>query len=371
MKKTVCLFIILFVLLVGLPLFGLLSEGKDISLYLEFPPLTRYVLHAPFSWPFFACLAIVGIVTLLFLAIQLNPKQTCPTVPQKMAAYHFPWWGILGLLLVGISWILAWNRFPWFTACQAHTFLPLWLGYILSINSITYCRTGSCIITKRTWYFLVLFPVSALFWWFFEYLNRFTQNWYYSGVESFNVVEYVFHASLCFSTVLPAVLSTEELLSSFPRISTPLKNSYPINRQKTRAMSIGFFLLSAFGLAAISRWPDYLFPLLWLSPLIIVVTVQNISGQSTILAPLGKGDWRPVWLPALAALFCGFFWELWNFKSYAHWVYSIPFVQKFHIFEMPILGFLGYLPFGLECKMIAGLVEKNMIRCRGNTVPSG
>jgi hypothetical protein len=60
---------------------------------------------------------------------------------------------------------------------------------------------------------------------------------------------------------------------------------------------------------------------------------------------------------ALAALICGFFWEMWNFYSLAKWKYSIPFVHRFEIFEMPLLGYAGYLPFGLECMVIADLIE--------------
>ena len=64
---------------------------------------------------------------------------------------------------------------------------------------------------------------------------------------------------------------------------------------------------------------------------------------------------------AVGALICGFFWEMWNFWSMAKWVYAVPFVQKFHIFEMPILGYAGYLPFGLECAIIA----ERVARCGG------
>jgi hypothetical protein len=60
-----------------------------------------------------------------------------------------------------------------------------------------------------------------------------------------------------------------------------------------------------------------------------------------------------MWQAACAALICGFFWELWNFKSLAHWEYAVPFVQRFHVFEMPLLGYAGYLPFGLECLVVA------------------
>jgi hypothetical protein len=49
---------------------------------------------------------------------------------------------------------------------------------------------------------------------------------------------------------------------------------------------------------------------------------------------------------------------MFNFYSLARWQYSIPYVQVLHLFEMPILGYAGYLPFGLECGLIIGLVFK-------------
>jgi hypothetical protein len=48
---------------------------------------------------------------------------------------------------------------------------------------------------------------------------------------------------------------------------------------------------------------------------------------------------------------------MWNINSLPKWVYSVPFVDRFHVFEMPILGFAGYLPFGLECAVIAHFVR--------------
>lgn len=34
----------------------------------------------------------------------------------------------------------------------------------------------------------------------------------------------------------------------------------------------------------------------------------------------------------------------------------MPYVQRFHLFEMPALGYAGYLPFGLQCLAAASLV---------------
>jgi hypothetical protein len=60
----------------------------------------------------------------------------------------------------------------------------------------------------------------------------------------------------------------------------------------------------------------------------------------------------------LSALVCGFFWEMWNYGSLVKWVYGIPFVDRFHLFEMPVLGYSGYLPFGLECVVIGESVRE-------------
>jgi len=68
-----------------------------------------------------------------------------------------------------------------------------------------------------------------------------------------------------------------------------------------------------------------------------------------------EGRWDQLVAPALAGLMCGFFWEMWNYFSYAKWKYNIPFVHVYEIFEMPVLGYAGYIPFGLECIAILEL----------------
>ena len=80
-------------------------------------------------------------------------------------------------------------------------------------------------------------------------------------------------------------------------------------------------------------------------------------GEQHVFSDLVKGNWRLVISAALAALFCGWFWEMWNYFSLARWEYAVPFVHRFQIFEMPILGYAGYFPFGLECVVIGNLLE--------------
>jgi len=225
------------------------------------------------------------------------------------------------------------------------------------VNALTSRRTGQCMLTHQPRFFLALFPVSAVFWWIFEYLNRFVQNWYYMGVGSLAPWEYFVFATLPFSTVLPAVMGTYQLLATCPRLSGQLINYFPLPFINSRSVAALVLVLSAAGLAGIGLWPDYLFPLLWLAPLGLLASLQILSGRPPVLfADLLRGDWRRIVLLALAALICGFFWEMWNYASMAKWTYAVPFVNRFHIFEMPALGYAGYLPFGLECALIADLL---------------
>ncbi|MDZ7766464.1 MAG: hypothetical protein U5K00_18910 [Melioribacteraceae bacterium] len=55
-------------------------------------------------------------------------------------------------------------------------------------------------------------------------------------------------------------------------------------------------------------------------------------------------------------MICGFFWEMWNYYSYPKWIYDVPGVNFLHVFEMPVLGYLGYIPFSLELYSIYNLV---------------
>lgn len=41
----------------------------------------------------------------------------------------------------------------------------------------------------------------------------------------------------------------------------------------------------------------------------------------------------------------------------AKWGYLIPFVQRYYLFEMPIVGYGGYLPFGVLCGVVIESIQ--------------
>jgi hypothetical protein len=271
---------------------------------------------------------------------------------------RFPWWGWLGLVCIAAGWFLAWSAGLIAPEWRRHTFTPLWFGYILTMNGLALRRTGRSLLTHRTGWFLALFPVSAVFWWLFEYLNQFVDNWYYSGIVSRSALDYFIQATLPFSSVLPAVASTWAWLRSYPRLDAmalPALRGHP-------ALGWVAVLAGVLGLAGIGIWPNLLYAMLWLAPLLLLAGLQQLLLGETLFTPLARGDWRPVLQPALAALVCGFFWEMWNYGSLAKWHYSIPYAQRFHLFEMPLLGYAGYLPFGVECAVLMDLVARSVER---------
>ena len=349
-------FIILATLLLGLPLLGVILDGQPLSRYLEFPPKTRYVQHAPFSEIAFGAyvLSILAVVVPLIVRFLQSPEEHREIISHHKA---FPWWGWCGALAGVFTWILAWTRFAWFAEFQPHTFTPLWFSLILVINALALQQSGRCLMTDRPGYFLLLFPISSIFWWFFEYLNRFVQNWYYVGPE-FSSQEYFWYATLPFSTVLPAVLSMRHWLFSTRWIQQRCSNFVSFSLPCPRLTAVGILGISATGLAGIGVWPNYLFPLLWVSPLTMIISLQTLMGEPTIIDHMATGDWRLAFSSVLAAVICGGFWEMWNFYSLAKWEYSIPYVHCLEIFEMPLLGYAGYLPFGLECAVVGDMLDR-------------
>jgi len=340
--KRTAVFLIAVLLAILLPFLGVVVSDSHVR------------PGASFRWAAFLIYALV--IAALVGPFVRRAVRARDSGPRPVRRRPFPRWGWLGVGLVLVAWVFAWTRFAWFAPLQLYTFTPLWLGYILVINALTFRRTGRCILLDRPRCFTALFPASAAFWWYFEYLNRYVGNWHYLGVESITALEYFVHATISFSTVLPAVLSTRDWLASFPRLVAGFTRFWRLRFAGSKAFAWVLLILGATAFFGVGAWPQHLYAMVWVAPLLVLTSLQALVGRSNLLADLTHGNWTTALLPALAALACGFLWEMWNWKSLAHWEYTIPLVHRFLIFEMPVLGYAGYLPFGLVCAAIGDIV---------------
>lgn len=259
--------------------------------------------------------------------------------------------GWSGLILVAVFWPLNW----FLSGPRTHWgFFGLWLGYCLLVDGLVFIRSGTSLLTRSWCKYIGLFLISAPVWWLFELLNWCVQNWYYDGRELFTDLEYGILASIAFSTVIPAVFGTVELIASFDWLQKI--KSGPVIRP-TRVVSTLFFITGWIMLALMLAWPRYFFPFIWLSIYFIMEPINIWRGNRNLAQRTQSGDWRPVIALWAGVLITAFFWEFWNFYSYPKWIYTVPdFVNCWHIFEMPLLGYGGYLPFALELFAIYHLI---------------
>ena len=261
-----------------------------------------------------------------------------------------PFHGWLGLVSMLVFWFLNWTL----SGTRTHwAFFPMWLGYCLTVDGLVFWRKGTSLFARSWRKYVGLFIISAPVWWLFELLNLRTQNWTYPGAEAFTPLQYAFWTTLSFSTVIPAVFGSTELIANFGFLKrlTPGPVIAP-NKRTTSA----FFILGLAMLAAMLAWPDIFFPFLWLSLYFIFEPVNIWLGNRSLAHWTQKGDWRPVISLWLGVLLTAFFWEMWNYYSYPKWVYHVPWGNWLHIFEMPALGYGGYLPFALELYALYHLV---------------
>ena len=264
---------------------------------------------------------------------------------------RYPLHGWVGIALVAVFWSLNWSL----DGPRTHIlFFPLWLGFALATDGFVTVRRGTSIYTRSRRNFALLFALSAPAWWIFELFNWHTKNWQYVGSELFSDFEYAVLATLSFSTVMPAVFESAELVRSFSwtdrlRLGPRVRQSHPV--------MIGFFGAGWFFLVLIALFPTIFYPFIWTTMFCLVEPLNVWMGRPSLFDWLQHGDWRPAVSLALGALLCGCFWEFWNYYSYPKWIYHTPGVNYWHVFEMPLFGYLGYLPFGLELYALGHLIR--------------
>ncbi|MDR3492076.1 MAG: hypothetical protein P4M12_08560 [Gammaproteobacteria bacterium] len=251
--------------------------------------------------------------------------------------------GIVGLvLLITFQFILIFKIEPY-----ANYYFPfIWFGYIFVVDAIVYQKNNDSLICNHFGTFCMMLIFSSIFWWVFEGINYFAVNdWHYVGSYTAIIWMKLIYKTAAFSTVLPAVWVTYDLVKAlhlFDKLHFNVK--YKINKITLCcivAAGVISFILTAY-------IPTLAFPLVWIYFFLILDPINYMNKQPSIIENLINGKLNiPVSL-MLAGLICGFFWEFWNYWAPVKWVYHLPHLNFIKIFEMPILGYFGYLFFAWE-----------------------
>ncbi|HET9888120.1 MAG TPA: DUF4332 domain-containing protein [bacterium] len=237
-------------------------------------------------------------------------------------------------------------------------YILAWYPFLLAVNWAAATRNAKLsIFAGRQRDFAALFAWSAPVWMFFELWNFRLQNWYYIGVPDVLPLRWT-GILIAFATVLPGIFLLEELFASREVFKKAQRAPLRITNGLLLRMK-----LTGIGLAAaILALPDFFFAFLWAVPTLLIEPWLYRRGSHSLLHDLEEGRPGRMLRLMLAGLGCGLFWETANFLPGGKWVYTVPWVGSIKIFEMPVLGFIGFAPFGLACWSIArALVEAGLL----------
>ena len=257
---------------------------------------------------------------------------TAPTPDRRLVVLQLA----AGLAIVAFGWGVS---LAGVEPLRGYWFDLVWTGFILAADAVVWGRAGRSLLHGGGWRLVAMFLISAPFWWAFEVANWRLENWSYVGAEIFAGPARMPLKTLSFMFVLPALAESRDLLRSFVRFPHP--PAVPLPSWTAGA-------LVALGLVCVPLlylFPDQTFPLVWPVPLVVLDGIAELRGRPSIIGLLRQGRAGPVLLLAVAGLVTGILWELWNWGALPYWQYRIPYVGFLPVFEMPILGYLGYPPF--------------------------
>jgi hypothetical protein len=317
-----------------------------------------------FSWPIFIFFCIAGIIVALVYIIPkwFGFKKIEIPKRKQVVKVNLPIWFWIGLFFWGSALILLWTKSTWPLWYLHWSDMPLFWGFVLMLDGWTYVRNGGKSLIRNVPQEIVAIGITSMGgWMLFEYLNFFVEfDWYYPHGNIISQEQFLLYAILISSGLLTAAFEWYSLFQTFPIFQKRFDQGVKIVLSE-KIKTIGI-ILSLLGLIGAGLLPDIFFWALWVTPAMLLALVLDKCSVWTPLRSIGKGNWTPTLIFALTYLCEGLVLECQNYFSGIHdgrlvvfteapayWQYNLPYINDFHLFEMPVVGFLGYLPFSGYC----------------------
>jgi hypothetical protein len=209
-------------------------------------------------------------------------------------------------------------------------------------------RQGASILSGGRDRLIMFGLLSVAFWCVFETYNVILPGWEYRHLHTNLAVRFAGYLT-AFATILPALFLSAELLQSYgvcinARVR-PLRWT-PARLRLAMLVGAAFCLVPPFLPAEVR---GYCWAFVWVGFVLWLEPINYRRGAQSLFRDWEYGDLSRTLQLALAGVLCGLLWEFWNFWAYTKWVYIFPApLREIRYFEMPVLGFLGFIPFALE-----------------------
>jgi hypothetical protein len=227
-----------------------------------------------------------------------------------------------------------------------------WWSYIVAVDAVNRRLAGRSLLRDEPRRFLGLAAGSVAWWTLFEAINLRLGNWYYVMDPPALAVRWT-AGVVGFATVLPGIVETLRLVENLGWLRSVRVSRLPWSAKKEAAV----VALGAACFALPLGWPDLFFPLTWGSFVFLLEPWNRRHAARSFLRDLQEGEAGPFLQTLLAGLVCGLLWETWNYGARMKWIYTVPGFERWKLFEMPLLGFLGFPPFAVECLVVVRAVE--------------
>jgi hypothetical protein len=231
---------------------------------------------------------------------------------------------------MGVCWALIWTQDTFWNPLF---FMGMWSGVTLLMYGAG--ERGYPGLRRH----VLLLALSVPLWWWFELVNARVENWEYIGpADRYGRLAYSLLGSAAFSTVIPAMDAAWGLTVRVGRSVAGLAR----RRGRWYGMQVGVGIGFQ---AMVFVWPVVFYPFVWVAPFLIADGFVGYKGGRSLVDDMLGRRWQLLAGVAMAGLLCGFLWEFWNFWSVPRWTYNVPLLDFGRVFEMPVLGYGGYVPF--------------------------
>src|SRR5260370_19494110 len=229
------------------------------------------------------------------------------------------------------------------------TFFPpiAWTACALIADAAVFAIRGHSRLRDAPGQFAKLALLSIPLWLIFEGYNLRLTNWIYVGGMPLSLPVQWFGYGWAYATIWPGIFLTADLIESFGWWDNPTR---PIvfSRATQNAFVIAGAILLIIPVILPRSLGSFLFGAVWLGFVFLLDPINFRLGLPSFEAALASGHRGRLFSYLVSGWVCGWLWEFWNFWAPSKWHYIYPIMQKEKIFEMPLLGYGGFLPFLLE-----------------------
>jgi hypothetical protein len=259
---------------------------------------------------------------------------------RQRAFATYGWFGIAAL--AGAEWLLFRGIEP-----VPLYFTPIaWSAYLLIADAAVFALTGRSRLSDAPITVARMALLSIPLWLIFEAYNWRLHNWTYLGVPHQWLAAGIGYG-WSFATITPAIFETADLAQA---LLPPLETKpWKIASATENVLMISGVAALVLPLVIPQQIAAHLFVLVWVGFVLLLDPLNRRLSLPSFLGDFSEGFVRRFWGLLLAGWICGWLWEFWNYWAVAKWHYTFPMFQNLKVFEMPAPGYLGFLPFALEC----------------------